>query len=175
MQRLGEYDALVAKVDAFARSVFERRPEDLSCRPGCTACCEVRLTVSPVEAAAIAAHLRTLAPEARRALAQRGNRSADEGACAMLDGRGRCAIYEARPLVCRTQGLPLLYALNREDREATCCSLNFTEQTPAPEDVLDADRVNQLLAVVNLRFVGGGGDPHARIALAALAREASLG
>ena len=30
-----------------------------------------------------------------------------EGACAFLDGEGACRIYEHRPYVCRTQGLPL--------------------------------------------------------------------
>lgn len=29
------------------------------------------------------------------------------GACAFLDEQGACRVYEARPYVCRTQGLPL--------------------------------------------------------------------
>jgi uncharacterized protein len=38
-----------------------------------------------------------------------------EGACAFLDTEGACRIYEHRPYVCRTQGLPLRWL--EEDEE----------------------------------------------------------
>ncbi len=38
-----------------------------------------------------------------------------EGACAFLDDHGGCRVYEDRPYVCRTQGLPLRWT-DTDDR-----------------------------------------------------------
>jgi hypothetical protein len=38
-----------------------------------------------------------------------------EGDCAFLDGAGACRIYQHRPYVCRTQGLPLRWIEARPD------------------------------------------------------------
>ena len=48
--------------------------------------------------------------------------------CPNLDDQGLCVMYEHRPLVCRTFGLPL-----REGRKylGDVCELNFTESTRA--------------------------------------------
>lgn len=164
----------------------------MECRAGCTGCCQVQLTVSPVEASAIRDHLASLPAEPRAALATRAaSRRPDrpDAPCVMLGDDGRCAIYPARPLICRTQGLPLLYesdllpaeaVLGRTERgDVTWCPLNFTHAPPEAEDVLDADRIDQMLALVNRRFVAGEeptstrdeeDDPSGRVALVALAR-----
>jgi Fe-S-cluster containining protein len=44
-------------------------------------------------------------------------------ACPNLDDTGACMIYESRPLVCRTFGLPLR---NDEKYLGDVCELNFT-------------------------------------------------
>ena len=50
------------------------------------------------------------------------------GACAFLDGQGACRIYEDRPYVCRTQGLPLRWFEESESEEVLerrdICPLN---------------------------------------------------
>jgi Fe-S-cluster containining protein len=63
-----------------------------------------------------------------------------------------CSIYEARPVVCRTQGLPL--QLKRTDErdeevELSLCELNFSDEShlPAQREWLDLDRLNALLAI----------------------------
>lgn len=64
-----------------------------------------------------------------------------EGACAFLDGEGRCRIYEERPYVCRTQGLPLRWI--EEDDEGSAyeardiCPLN--DEGAPPLEELEAD------------------------------------
>jgi Fe-S-cluster containining protein len=188
---LTEYQALVDKVDAFAAAVTGRRREDLRCGPGCAACCQVQLSVSPVEAAAIRRHLRGL-PEAERAAIAAAAAAASGGgaggACVMLRGDGTCAIYAARPLVCRTQGLPLRYPAGVIPKEAvmaraqargadmarararadgvTWCPLNFTAGPPQGADVLDAGRVDEILALVSRRHAARTGeDPLSRHAL----------
>ena len=175
MSRSPEYDALVAKVDAFAEKVATRRPGDLECRRGCSGCCAPGLTVSPVEAAAIREHL--------EGVGERPGPGSDPQACAFLTARGECSIYPVRPLVCRSQGLPLLYPKDVVPAEAvmaragegevTWCPLNFTESAPDGEDVLDAGRLDEMLALINRRFVGDRDEALERVPLEELAREPS--
>ena len=90
--------ALHAEVERQARRLHVLHAERLSCARGCSGCCQDELTVFSVEADAIrqryAALLETGEPH-------------PAGACAFLDAEGACRVYEARPYVCRTQGLPL--------------------------------------------------------------------
>jgi Fe-S-cluster containining protein len=186
------YTQLVAKVEAFCAPVAARRSADMACRAGCSACCEAWLTVSAVEAAAVRHGLAALSEPARERARQRGREQrareragAAEPRCALLEADGTCAIYAHRPLVCRTQGHALRYpaglipaaalraTTQRVAGGVTHCSLNYTAATPAGEDVLDAERVDLILAVVNARFCAATGiDPESRIALSELAAEA---
>lgn len=90
---LAEYRALVDKVDAAVAAAAARAGEQVTCRAGCSSCCVDGLSVMPVEAHAIAAHVAAHGLDAVRA---------SEDACVFLDGRGRCRVYAARPLGCRT-------------------------------------------------------------------------
>ena len=57
--------------------------------------------------------------------------------------------------------------------ELTWCPLNFTGRPPAPADVLDAGRVDEVLALINRRFAARAGlDPLARTPIRALLDEA---
>lgn len=170
--------ALVARVDAFERAVRARRAADVACRAGCSACCRTQLTVCDVEAALVREGIAALDAASRARIAARGA-APDPDRCAFLEDDGRCAIYEVRPLVCRTHGLPLRYPDGMIPAEAvlaraagdpvTWCPLNFTARGPAAQDVLDAARLDAMLAVSNR---AAGGDPERRTALAALARQA---
>jgi Fe-S-cluster containining protein len=178
-----EYDALVEKVSAFTEQTAARRVTDLQCKKGCDACCQVSLSVGPVEAAAVRAGLERLDPGQRARIRERGLRErsgAGETRCTMLEDDGGCAIYAQRPLVCRTQGHALRYphglipahALRARagDADVTWCPLNYTNAAPGAQDLLDAERVDQLLAIVNHRYATRQRtDPLARIELSALA------
>lgn len=187
-----EYAALVAKVEAFTSATFARRRSDMACRAGCDGCCHAWLSVSPVETAKVRAHVAALPLPAREALAVRGRRELAREArgeqparCAMLEDDGTCAVYEARPLVCRTQGHALRYPAGfipeaavrsrAGEREVTYCPLNYQADAPRPEDVLDAERVDQILGVVNHRFASAQSvDSHERTGLSSLAAEADV-
>lgn len=75
-------------------------------------------------------------------------------ACPLLVDN-RCSIYESRPLICRTQGLPLLLEAEDGEQEVDFCPLNFT--APEALDDLDEDSLiplddlNLKLAIVNLQ------------------------
>jgi len=87
-----------AGVDREAAGLAERHRARLQCRRGCADCCQDGLTVLEVEAERIrCAHPDLLGSGAPH----------PGGRCAFLDGDGACRIYEDRPYVCRTQGLPL--------------------------------------------------------------------
>jgi len=184
------YRALVHKVSAFAGAQSERYRADMACGPGCSSCCQAWLSVCAVEEAQLTAAIAALSSEKRAVLAARGQHELAREArgepgprCALLDDDGRCAVYEHRPLVCRTQGLALRYPhdvvpvsavrARLTNGDVTCCPLNFAERVPAAADVLDAERVDQLLGLVNVRFSAAAGDnPVRRRAISAIAATA---
>ena len=91
-------EELHLSIDKSVLPVQEKNRARLRCKPGCASCCVDGITVFAVEADLIARHYGDLL---ERALPHA------EGACAFLDDQDRCRIYEHRPYVCRTQGLPL--------------------------------------------------------------------
>lgn len=85
-----ELDSLVSQVESIHGTT-------LKCRQKCTDCCIDDVTIFSVEAEWISQGFPDGIP---------GNVHT-RGACAFLDQRGLCRIYERRPYVCKTQGLPL--------------------------------------------------------------------
>lgn len=137
-------EELAHKVDAFFARVAVRHGTDMQCATGCSDCCHVRLTVTAVEAAAIRAHVTTWPTEQRRNLAEAG----PTDRCAALDAAGRCKIYPARPLVCRSHGVPI--RLRRGALPVVqACYRNFTHTTPDPDCVLDQVTLSTTLLAVD--------------------------
>ncbi len=98
-----------AALDALVVPLCETHAARLKCGRGCASCCVDDLTVYAVEARNIqethAELLHNAAPHS-------------SGACAFLDAAGACRIYESRPYVCRTQGLPLRWLEEMDDDES---------------------------------------------------------
>ena len=93
-----EVEKLHAEVDRLAGELAAAHGARLNCRLGCSACCVDGVTVFEVEAERIRrGHAGLLAEGSPHA----------PGACAFLDAEGACRVYDERPYVCRTQGLPL--------------------------------------------------------------------
>jgi hypothetical protein len=64
-----------------------------------------------------------------------------------------CLLYEARPIICRTHGLPIIYTENGH-RSSDCCPLNLTEtESISGTHVVDIDKLNTLLVAVNSIFM----------------------
>jgi Fe-S-cluster containining protein len=191
-----EYQALVQKVEGFVAAVAARRASELACKRGCDGCCHTWLTVSAVEAEQVRAALAALSDAHRAVLRARGQRELareqhaasgtpadpDPPRCALLEDDGSCASYAARPLVCRTQGHALRYPADFVPEAAvrmrtkggvvTWCPLNYTGAPPRSEDVLDAERVDQILALVGHRHAGSAAAAAERTSLSELAARA---
>lgn len=117
-----------AAVDEAAAPVELANRARLRCASGCADCCTDGLTVFAIEAAEIERHHAAVLAEEPH----------PPGACAFLDGERRCRIYEHRPYVCRTQGLPLRWIEEDEETDEVyeardICPLNA--EGPALEEL----------------------------------------
>jgi len=133
---LDPWRQVTARADAFFQQVAAACHQQMRCAPGCVDCCQQDLEVLLVEALAVLDALDRLPPEVSRSLGRGG------GACSLLLEDGTCAEYGARPLICRTHGLPIRYG-DLEHPEAdheveiSCCALNFTAAAPPAGAVLN--------------------------------------
>ena len=136
------YKRILERADQHFDSVLRAQPQNLQCGRGCSLCCyglfeigsgDVPLIAEGLEkmkaaqrkkvirkALEIVDHpnLRECSPAEKEAFFERTQSTP----CPNLDDSGACMMYEHRPLVCRTFGLPL-----REGRKylGDVCELNF--------------------------------------------------
>lgn len=148
---LDNYKQLIARVDALCSEIAAVLGEQITCSAGCSTCCS-SITVFPVEAAYMRHMLDNMpgqqADEIRRHVAGH----ADGERCPLLLHH-HCLLYEARPIICRTHGLPIIYTENGH-RNSDCCPLNLTEtESVSGTHVVDIDKLNTLLVAVNSIFM----------------------
>ncbi|MEO8033638.1 MAG: YkgJ family cysteine cluster protein [Acidobacteriota bacterium] len=140
------YKRVLERADEFFGSVMASQPQNLRCGRGCSLCCHGLFEIGSVDVALIAEGLERLHPQRRKMIIRRSQEIVESSkhpnirecspiekerffdrtattACPNLDETGSCMIYEHRPLICRTFGLPL-----REDVKmlGEVCELNFT-------------------------------------------------
>lgn len=148
MESLTQYRLLLEKVDRFSAAIGQRFADHIACRRGCDACC-THIGVMVVEAIAIAQAVAALPEAERDAIRQRARTMADGDACPLLQ-EGVCLLYHARPVICRSHGLPLLLEEDGTKR-LDHCPLNFQGMESLPgEAVLNLEILNQALAGINL-------------------------
>ncbi|KIG13356.1 hypothetical protein DB30_08123 [Enhygromyxa salina] len=160
---------LRTRVDQHFDEAVARSPASFACRAGCDRCCGQRFSVFEVEAGPIRAALADLAtndPPLRQRIRAQGQDPKSTSCALLVDGR--CSVYEQRPLICRSHGLPV--AVPDPERadgplRVDHCPLNFVDDPPPRPSVLILDAVNRPLAV--LAELSAPGQP--RVALAELA------
>ena len=149
---LDNYFRMAARVDALCREIKASLTGQITCSEGCSSCCTA-ITLFPVEAAALNAALEAL-PDARQAAIRRHVAEHTGGErCPLLEAH-RCLLYSARPIICRTHGLPIIYSEGNQ-RKVDCCPLNLSEgeQPVSGSAIIDLDRLNTLLVAVNALFL----------------------
>lgn len=118
------------------------------------------MTVTPVEAEEIRDAVADLPPDVRQRARERARLDAPDR-CAALEADGRCAIYQARPLVCRSHGLPVRMVSPRGLPVVDACVLNFTERGPAEADadcILDQANLSLTLGAIARAHAAETGD-----------------
>jgi hypothetical protein len=141
---LGNYGKLCGYCDSFFLSVQNRFAGELKCKKGCSACCELH-SVCGLEAHTVAA---CLAKKSAPRPQPRKNRSR----CALCMNE-ECIAYPARPVICRTHGVPML--LDKGKTVASSCTLNFAGRDLAAfprSHVLDTTAVTGNLIRLNMAF-----------------------
>ena len=163
---LDHYLDLVARVDARCEAIRAAYGDQIACRKGCDACCGL-ISVFPVEALRLGMALATRPPAEVAAVLEAAS-GADEDAPCPLIHEGACRLYPARPIICRTHGLPILRRGGAEP-VLDCCPLNFKGIEHFPNTALiDLERLNSALWAVNHRFCSEWphGDPPERLRIA---------
>lgn len=155
------------RVDDHFAAAVARSPDAFQCRAGCARCCHQRFGVFEIEAHRVRLALARLGrrdPALRRRVRQQATDPAAAHHCALLVD-DLCTVYEDRPLLCRSHGLP-----TRVDGSLQGCPLNFTSEDPPAASVLDGSAVNAPLSIMARMWDGEG----SRVALAELAAEADV-
>jgi Fe-S-cluster containining protein len=144
-----DYRGILERADEHFASVMRTQPQNLQCGAGCSLCCYGLFEIGSGDVPVIAEGLQQLHPSRRKKIIRRALEIVESSAhpnlreceveekeaffertkatpCPNLDETGRCMMYEHRPLVCRTFGLPL-----REGRKyvGDICELNFTQSS----------------------------------------------
>jgi len=143
------YRLLVSRVDELCRNITGSFETAINCRPGCSDCCR-HLTIFPVEAAALANALQRLPETAVRLLAE--SPGMPGASCPFLSD-SLCLVYENRPIICRTHGLPILTETEGQ-RRVDFCPENFRDMASLPgSGIVNLDALNQALVAINAQFV----------------------
>lgn len=131
MEFLKKLKLFYAEIELATKQLTDIHANRLQCRRGCANCCVDEVTVWNIEAENIRHTNQAFL------LAEKPN---ENGGCAFLDQNGACRIYESRPYVCRTQGLPLRW-FDDVDQEIyefrDICPLNETDE---PIEEIEADK-----------------------------------
>jgi uncharacterized protein len=148
------YKQLLQKVDTIFNEVSAKHGDKMRCARKCHSCCQPNLSVSALERD----YIRQEAGQLKDSLlAQEQKNPHKSKRCAFLDQEGACTIYEWRPIICRSHGIPIQYKDAREDIFRDVCELNFTSADIAelaPSEVLNIDTLNMLLALLNTQAYG---------------------
>ena len=142
-----EYFALSKLIDKHVGELENIHQNHLKCKNGCDSCC-MNYSIFPVEYYSILEKLKNEPADWIQKIPENGK-------CIFLNNHS-CDIYEHRPIICRTHGLPLLYANNEGEWELSACELNFTEynfEDFTAENTFPQDTYNSKLFMLNQQFI----------------------
>jgi len=127
----------------FFDKVFTKNSLQMDCKKGCSKCCQTDISVFEIEADRIRQWFNSQSIEEKIKLKSLWCIPSVKVNCSFLVN-DNCTIYEARPLICRTQGLPLYLS---SENSLDYCPLNFKSGNPEKSDWLNLERMNTLLSI----------------------------
>lgn len=143
-----KYKVLVKEIDKVTARLEKVHHNHLQCKNGCDLCC-IDFSIFPLEYYSI---LNSLNIENLKPVPVENS---ENNICSFLVNHS-CTIYQHRPIMCRTHGLPLLYANDDGDYELSACELNFTDfdfEDFTMDNTLPQDKYNSKLFVLNKQFI----------------------
>ena len=152
-----EYFQLRDQIDQLTGKLSSLHQNQMQCKKGCDLCC-MNYNIFPIEFHAIKEQLKKQAVV--------NSRVANENECVFLIDH-ECQIYENRPVICRTHGLPLLF-MNDEQWELSACELNFTtfdDEDFDTENTYPQDKFNSKLFILNKNFIKENNLPYSEFDL----------
>ena len=135
------YNSLIEKLNNYEMKLLQKYGGSINCKKGCSDCCILE-SVFSIEAYMIYSYLleAKIIP-----IVYTSNKKKDK--CIFLKDK-TCAIYNTRPVICRTHGYPVLI-----DERIDMCPKNFNDiQSIASEVILDLENVNNVIASINIIF-----------------------
>ena len=162
------YQKLLNKVDEFSSRIIQRYRKNISCGYGCSDCCQQKLNLLPLEYSFLQKGFSLLPEPMKKIVRNRADQGLEDyTSCVLLD-HGACVLYERRPIICRTHGLPLFITEGDKERR-DCCPKNFTSyglELLPQTDFLHLERLNTILIAINRAFASLTGiEPGIRLAL----------
>jgi hypothetical protein len=153
LQALRDYQKLISEVDQLCYEIRQRYAKYISCKKACPGnCCQRHITVFPIEAVSFARALQILPQKQVDQIRRKACKATSFGPCPLLED-GACLIYDARAIICRTHGYPILSEY-KGHRSVGFCHKNF-KNLPSISNkwIIDLASLNQSLAAHNRRFM----------------------
>ena len=111
-------------------------------------CCERHLSIYTYEFDVLFAAVEALPNATKHALIERLKTAHSRKRCPLLSDKGLCEVYDERPIICRSHGLPLSVEGGRD-----VCPKNFQEgptlESLEQTDLLDLEHLNQIMALLD--------------------------
>ena len=139
-----KYLKLRKTIDNLCDQLHSFHKNHMKCQKGCDFCC-MAYEVFPIELDYIQKSIKNEQIETG---------TSENASCIFLKDHV-CQIYEHRPIICRTHGLPLLF-MNDEHWELSACELNFTEfsnENFTAENTFPQDKFNSQLFMLNKAYL----------------------
>lgn len=141
-----KYKLLLQEIDKHVANLEDAHSKHMKCKNGCDLCC-IDFSIFPIEFHYIFNNIKN-----DNAVLEAHSK---KDACTFLKNHS-CTIYQYRPIMCRTHGLPLIYANDEGELELSSCHLNFTEfnfEDFTMENTLPQDKYNSKLFLLNKEFI----------------------
>jgi Fe-S-cluster containining protein len=135
-------------IDKHVSALEKKHKKHMVCRKGCDLCC-VDYSIFPVEFYSIQKEIN------ERNYTTTKSKATNAESCVFLENHA-CTIYAERPVICRTHGLPLIFANDDGEFELSACELNFTNFDFDDFDMgntFHQDKYNSMLFMLNREFL----------------------
>ena len=142
------FRVLHANASETFQKIFEAHSSAMQCGSGCSQCCHAEFSIFAGEATLILEWFLCLDLAEKKSILAIWEEKGK--GCAFLKNQ-RCTIYEARPIICRTQGAPLRFTTETKKenlQQVDACPLNFKEGIPSQREAwFDLNRLTHLQVI----------------------------